>query len=132
MTPPPTFTPAPRRVHRKRRAATKAPPAALTLLEAAYDEVAQTLRLTFDRAIDVAGLAAGQLVVSDGVMTGTQYEGAGPGTLDGPAAVVIALLELGPWENPGTTLTATAGTGIVAVDDGGTWSGVTDLQLPFP
>ena len=23
-------------------------------------------------------------------------------------------------------------TGIVAVDDGGTWAGVTDLELPFP
>ena len=133
MNPPPTFTPAPRRAHRKRRAATPAtPPAALTLLEAAFDEVAQTLRLTFDRAIDVVGLAAGQLVVSDGSMTGTPYEGAGPGTLDGPAAVVIALLELGPTEDPGTLLTATASTGIVAVDDGGAWAGVTDLPLPFP
>src|SRR5687767_5650602 len=132
MTNPPTITPAPRRVHRKRRAAAKAPAAALTLLEAAFDEVAQTLRLTFDRAIDVAGLAAGQLVVSDGSMTGTQYEGAGPGTLDGPAAVVIALLELGPTEDPGTLLTAGPANGIVAIDDGGTWAGATDLPLPFP
>jgi len=27
---------------------------------------------------------------------------------------------------------ATAATGIVAVDDGGTWPGVTGLVLPFP
>jgi hypothetical protein len=29
------------------------------------------------------------------------------------------------------TLTATALTGIVAVDDGGTWAGVSELGLPF-
>ncbi len=134
MTPPPTFTPAPRRVHRRRKQGASSPPApaALTLLEAAYDEVAQTLRLTFDRAIDVAGLDGGQIVVDDGAITGTRYEAVGPATLDGPAAVVIGLLELGPTEDPGTLLSAGAGNGIVAIDDGGTWAGVTDLALPFP
>jgi hypothetical protein len=33
---------------------------------------------------------------------------------------------------PGTELTATSATGIVAVDDGGTWAGVSDLSMPFP
>ena len=31
-----------------------------------------------------------------------------------------------------TTLTATAGNGIVAVNDGGHWAGVSGLVLPFP
>jgi len=31
-----------------------------------------------------------------------------------------------------TTLTASAATGIVAVDDGGTWAGTTNTELPFP
>ncbi len=109
-----------------------APAATLTLVEAAYDEVAQTIRLTFDRAIDIAGLDGTQIVVDDGAITGTRYEAVGTATLDGPAAVVIGLLELGPSEDPGTLLSAGAGTGIVAVDDGGTWSGVTDVALPFP
>jgi hypothetical protein len=30
-----------------------------------------------------------------------------------------------------TTLTATGATGIVAVDDGGTWAGVDDVELPY-
>jgi hypothetical protein len=29
-------------------------------------------------------------------------------------------------------MSATPTTGIVAVDDGGTWEGCTDLPLPFP
>ena len=33
---------------------------------------------------------------------------------------------------PGTLLTAGAGTGIVAADDGGAWAGVAGLELPFP
>src|SRR5687768_2021401 len=109
-----------------------APAATLTLVEAAYDEVAQTIRLTFDRAIDIATLDGAQITVDDGAITGSRYEAVGAASLDGPAAVVIGLLELGPTEDPGTLLSAGAGTGIVAVDDGGTWSGVTDVALPYP
>jgi hypothetical protein len=108
------------------------PPAALVLVEAAFDEVARTLRLTFDRAIDIATLDGAQITVDDGAVTAARYEAVGPASLDGPAAVVIGLLELGPTEEPGTLLTAGAGNGIVATDDGGPWAGVTDVALPFP
>ena len=36
------------------------------------------------------------------------------------------------WSSGDISLTASAGTGIVAENDGGTWAGVTDLALPFP
>jgi hypothetical protein len=129
------FPPSPfrkRRGQSKRTPPAPPPPATLVLVEAAYDEVAQTIRLTFDRAIDVAGLVGAQITVDDGAITGTRYEAVGTATLDGPAAVVIGLLELEPSEDPGTLLSAGAGNGIVAIDDGGTWAGVTDLALPFP
>jgi hypothetical protein len=52
--------------------------------------------------------------------------------MDGPSAVVIGLLETGPSGSSDTLLTAGAGNGIVAIDDGGGWSGVTALVLPYP
>jgi len=117
----------------KKRADAPAPPAAaLVLVEAAFDETAPTIRLTFDRAIDIDGLVGSQIVVDDGAMTGTRYEAVGEANLDGPDGVFIQLLEVGPAQNAGTVLTASAGTGIVAVDDGGTWAGATDVALPYP
>jgi hypothetical protein len=44
---------------------------------------------------------------------------------------VIALAEDGSAEGP-TVLNATPATGIVADDDGGTWAGVSGVELPFP
>ena len=129
------FPPSPfrkRRGQSKRTPPAPPPPATLVLVEAAYDEVAQTIRLTFDRAIDIAGLDGAQIVLDDGAITGTRFEAVGAASLDGPAAVVVGLLELGPSEDPGTLLSAGAGTGIVAVDDGGAWAGVTDVALPYP
>jgi hypothetical protein len=52
--------------------------------------------------------------------------------MDGPSAVVIGLLEIGPSISEDTVLSAGAGNGIVAVDDGGVWSGVSELVLPYP
>jgi hypothetical protein len=39
---------------------------------------------------------------------------------------------IGEAEIGAVTLTATAETGIVAVDDGGTWAGAVNQTLPFP
>ena len=108
------------------------PPAALTLVEASFDEGGQTVRLSFDRAIDIDGLVGAQITVDAGNVTGTIYEALGPATLDGPSAVVIGLLEIGPSESPDTLLSAGAGNGIVAIDDGGAWAGVSELVLPYP
>jgi hypothetical protein len=125
--PPRTF------IRRRRASREKTPPSvALTLVEASFDEGAPSVRLVFDRAIDIAGLAGAQIVVDAGNVTGTRYEAVGEANLDSPDAVVIGLLEVGPSSSVDTLLTASAGTGIVAVEGGGTWAGVTELALPFP
>jgi hypothetical protein len=69
--------------------------------------------------------------VDDAPGAGWRYVGTGVASLPGPASVVIALAEDGSAEGP-TALTATAATGIVAADDGGTWAGVGGLELPYP
>ena len=126
----PILTPLISFIRRRRRP--KRETAALVLVAAAYDDVALTLTLTFDRAIDIAGLAAGAVVVHDGNILGYVFAGQGPGLLVDPATVRIALAEGEPWSSNETVFSATAGTGIVAVDDAGEWAGVTDVELPFP
>jgi hypothetical protein len=114
----------------------KAPPAALTLIAAAFDAGAvptATLDLLFDRAIDIAGLDASQITVDDGPGSGSIWQGGGGGaTLIDPQTVRLPMSEVGPSGSAATTLTATGTSGIVAEDDGGMWSGVTALELPFP
>ena len=123
----------PRRRHgRIRPRAAAAPVAALTLLEASFDEGGPSVRLGFDRAIDIAGVVGSAITVDAGNVTGTRYEALGTATLDGPNAVVIGLVATVPSASGDTLLTAGAGNGIVAIDDGGTWGGVTELVLPFP
>ncbi len=106
-------------------------PAGLNLVGAEYVAGA-TITLTFDRAIDIAGLVGNQIVVDDGANTGVIWEAIGAATLLGPAIVRIGLTDLGGSSIADTVLDASAATGIVAVDDGGTWDGVTNLVLPFP
>ena len=107
------------------------PPAALTLVAATYEEVV-SVSLTFDRAIDIGALAGGQITVDDGAVAGILYAATGVATLTDPQTVRIELSEIGLSSGPGTQLNASAASGIVAVDDGGTWGGVADLELPFP
>jgi hypothetical protein len=49
-----------------------------------------------------------------------------------PTTVEIFLVDPTPASGTGTTLAVTAASGIVAIDDGGTWTGVAGLPLPFP
>jgi hypothetical protein len=49
-----------------------------------------------------------------------------------PASVRIFMNPIGEAEVGAVTLSASAASGIVAVDDGGTWSGASALALPFP
>ena len=121
-------------VRRRLRPARKTPPpgVALTLLEASFDEVSAIVRLTFDRAIDIAGLNGAAIIVDDGATTATRYDATGSATLETPERVAIELQAIEPSESPGTLLTAGASSGIAAVDDGGTWAGVSDLALPYP
>src|SRR5688572_28099137 len=90
---PPSITPAPRRVHRKRRATTAAPPA-LTLLEAEFTYVGPgaTLRLEFDRAIELSAFNPSQVTVQDPGGTGWAF--AGTGVVDTPDAQTV-VVEMG-------------------------------------
>lgn len=111
------------------RTAPQAPPG-LSLIAASY--LANTsVRLTFDRAIDIGAIVVSQIGVNDADDLGLKYVGTGSATLDGPATVVVLLADDGDASGTGTTLTAGSGNGIVALDDGGAWAGVADLSLPF-
>ena len=120
---------------RKRRVRTQrkppAPPVALMLVSASFDAGLVILRLNFDRPINISGLSAGQLIVNDHD-TDTQYGGQGAGMLIDPTTVDVEMTELQSMGFPDTRLTTIGPSGIVAVDDGGTWAGVVDLLLPFP
>ncbi len=122
-----------RRPGRKKRPAQfSPPPAALVLVAATYAE-STWVQLTFDRPIDVAGLIGSAITVDDGDLTATRWEATGPSvTMIDPATVRIELVEFDPFAGVGILLDATGGSGIVAVDDGGTWAGVSDVALPFP
>jgi hypothetical protein len=102
-------------------------------VSAAYEEGDDNaVVLTFDRAIDIAGLDGAQITVNDGVYVGSVFAATGAATMLTPASVRIVLEPIGEAEIGAVTLTASAASGIVAVDDGGTWAGVTALGLPFP
>jgi hypothetical protein len=126
-------------IYRKRKSVPRArrkpvaPPAALTLVAADLtQEDPESLILTFDRAIDMAGYDGSAVIVNDGSYVGMVYSATGPVTVLSPTSVSIELVEVSEEYGPGVTLNAPATSGIVAVDDGGTWGGATDVELPFP
>jgi hypothetical protein len=114
------------------RSATPIPPAALTLVESSWavDEDVR-LRLTFDRAIDASGLDGAQITVGIADL-GILWKATGLVIAIDPATIDVILVVFSGWMEPSTLLNASALSGIVAIDDGGTWAGVTDLALPFP
>ena len=91
-----------------------------------------SLRLTFDRAISLAGFQGSAVVVDDAADSGSLYQGTGGAFLVNGTTVEIFLVDPTPASGAGTTVTATAANGIVAVNDGGTWAGVTGVTLPYP
>jgi hypothetical protein len=107
----------------------------LVLVTAEFDAgavPAPTVTLAFDRAIDIAGLVGGAITVDDGPGSGTRWEATLTATMLDPQTVRIDMLDVEPSASAAVLLDATAGNGIVAVDDGGTWGGVSELELPFP
>ena len=122
------------KVPRKPRAASPPPPppAALTLVSATYDPGFLTVTLVFDRAINFSGYVGTSLFVDDQLDTGWKYQGTGGASAAGPNGMTVLLVDPTPAVGEDTKLTVAAGNGIVAVDDGGTWAGVSDLILPFP
>jgi hypothetical protein len=102
------------------------------LVAAYYDENVGVLRLQFDRAINIAALNGAAITVRDGTWDQTTYNGVSDVSVIDPQTIDLTLVPVGSWSVNEETLTATAHSGIVAVNDGGTWPGVTNLTLPFP
>jgi hypothetical protein len=124
--PPPT-----RYVRRKGKPTARKAPAALTLIAATFDAAGPNVLMTFDRAVDAAGMDVGQVRVFDGVTALRNYVGQGVMTQQQPNSVRVSLQELGATGAGNVSLTVLDENGIVAVDDGGTWEGVADLALPY-
>jgi len=122
----------PFRRRRKAGGAVQAPPAALTLVSATYDIETESVILSFDRAVDVAAYDPAAITVQDGEFAAGLFVGSGPATVVNPTTIQVFLEQIGSPTVSDVELWATAGTGIVAVDDGGTWAGVTAVVLPFP
>src|SRR5688500_5300447 len=121
-------------LRRRRARRAQAAPPALVLEAAAFAFVGPggTLTLSFDRAIALGGFAPSQVSVQDPAGTGFAY--AGTGVVDTPDAQTV-VVEMGQTvEAPGSSevMSATGATGIVAIDDGASWPGVSNLGLPYP
>ncbi|MGB7159891.1 MAG: hypothetical protein WBD40_17625 [Tepidisphaeraceae bacterium] len=127
--PPTKFRKRPGRV---RPRATQAPPAALTLVAAAYDKDASCVDLAFDRPIDIGAMDVTQIVVDDDTFRGLRLVGFASPVLLNPTTVRVPLNEVGGATQPDVHLTAGAANGIVAAGDGAAWAGVNTLLLPFP
>lgn len=110
---------------------TATPPAPLVLVSASFDPDGPEVYLTFDRAIDISGLVVAQFAVADGP-DGHTLIGAFTPLLVAPNEVQVLMQITGAASGDGVLLTASAANGIVAVDDGGTWAGVSDLAMPWP
>jgi hypothetical protein len=110
----------------------EAPPAALTLVSATYDIETESVTLAFDRAVDASAYDPAAITVQDGEFAGGLFVGSGPATVVNPTTIQVFLEQIGSPTVSDVELSATAATGIVATDDGGTWAGVTNVVLPFP
>ena len=128
--------PAPPKGHRKRRPRIRASVVSVpvgvepVLVAGVFDAGATSLTLTFDRAIDIAGMVPYQITVLDG--PGGLEWGATPSvTQIGPATVEIMMIELYAFESVGVVMNATNETGIVAAVGGASWAGCAGLALPF-
>ena len=128
--------PALRRFHRRRGYEPPQRPAvvpvALVLVSATYDYTGPTLTLVFDRAVEIGGFSGSAIGVEDAQENFFRYTGDGGAELLGPATVRITLVPFDDATGTGVRLNASALSGIVAVDDGGTWAGASALGLPFP
>jgi hypothetical protein len=124
---PPLF---PKKRKPKAKASRQAPVAAgPVLVSAAFG--GSVLTMTFDRAIDVAGLTPGQVVIDDGP-NGVEWAGTAEFEQLTPQSVSVTMIENTEFAGAGVTLTATGGAGIMAQDGESAWAGVTGVELPFP
>ena len=100
-------------------------------MAATYDTDDFSVLLNFDRAVDASGLAPAAITLQDGEFAVGSFVGSGPATVVNPTTIRVFLEEIGGPSVSDVELTATAASGIVAVEDGGTWAGVAGLVLPF-
>jgi hypothetical protein len=128
-----SFTIAKPRMHHKRRSAAPPSTATLVLVQAIYpvEGVGGAIDLVFDREISIEGLDGTQIIVKDGVITG-MINNVAFGERQDAQTVRLFLQGLEDYSVPNQLLDATGDSGIVAVDDGGTWAGVVELGLPWP
>lgn len=118
-----------RRHHKPKRVMPSAPSPVGPVLVAADYVVGQML-LTFDQAVDVSAFDGSQIIVVDGP-AGFEYVGNSASAAD-PESIVVNLDLAGPATGTMVLLTATGLTGIVSANDGASWAGVADVELPFP
>ena len=62
----------------------------------------------------------------------TEYRNNGDVGQPTPESAEMLMTEFGEFTGSGVAMTATEPTGIVAIDGGTQWGGVTNLALPFP
>jgi hypothetical protein len=105
---------------------------ALNLVAATYDVDTQSVMLGFDRAVDVSAFDPAEITLQDGIYTAGSFIGSGPASVINATTIQVFLEQIGSPTVSDVELSATALTGIVATDDGGTWAGVTNVVLPFP
>jgi len=122
-----------KRSARNRRPVVQRPAVALNLVSAAFDPGESSVSLWFDRAIEIGSIDPTAIEVDDNVYTGNVFTGSvGQASLIAPATVKVLLEVTQISQGDGVLLFASASTGIVAADDGGTWAGVSGLLLGWP
>src|SRR5262245_47690210 len=97
-------------IQKRKRVQFGRPPAALVLVAATFVDK-HWLNLTFDRAIDIAGIEPAQFIVDDEIGSGERFAGFGTPTLTDPATVKVEMSRIGDPLGTGTLLFATASTG---------------------
>jgi hypothetical protein len=121
----------PFRRQRSKQPAQRAPGVALNLTKGVFFDAEPAVELTFDRAIDIASINPSAIQVNDDEITGNLFAGTSGATLANASTVHLPLTVIGVSEGGRVLLSATDASGIEAMDDGGTWAGVSDLELPF-
>src|SRR4051812_912609 len=127
----PAFLPAKTRVKRRRHEDVSSA-AALTLASAVYgmsSSPSPTLTLVFDRAVDISAMDGSVIVVHDSPYSGENWAALGAATLLDPVTAQIFLADQGDATGEELVLDAGVTNGIVAVDNGAVWAGVTDWEL---